>query len=189
MGAPLTALSRIAATAGASRPRMNLLWATVATLEPLTIILDHDPDETPRPAINAVGALTVGQRVTVTKSDQLLTVTGPVAGELLGGNSDGTWLRHVNGVQECWQRVSTTCAGTVPYGSLWLDRWQWKFPALFSHPPTVLTGRYQLGTGKSWPTSPDDTTLSDVMLCGLDVANRPRGFPLHITAYAIGRWR
>lgn len=189
MGAPLAALSRIAAGVATTQPRMNLLWATVATVDPLTVVLDHDPDETPRPAINAVGALRVGQRVTVSKTDQLLTVTGPVAGELTGGNSDGNWIRHVNGIQECWQRVSTTCAGTAAYGGLWLDKWQWKFPARFVHPPTVVPGRYQLGSGKSWPTSPDDATTDHVYLCGLDVADRPRGFPLHITAYAIGYWR
>ena len=155
MGAPLAALSRIAAGVATTQPRMNLLWATVATVDPLTVVLDHDPDETPRPAINAVGALRVGQRVTVSKTDQLLTVTGPVAGELTGGNSDGNW----------------------------------KFPARFVHPPTVVPGRYQLGSGKSWPTSPDDATTDHVYLCGLDVADRPRGFPLHITAYAIGYWR
>nr|DAY10312.1 MAG TPA: hypothetical protein [Caudoviricetes sp.] len=189
MGTPITALNRIAAGVATTTPRMNLLWATVATVDPLTVILDHDPDETPRPAINAVGALRAGQRVTVSKTDQLLTVTGPVAGELTGGNNAGTWLRHANGIQECWHTTSTTCAGTTAYGSLWLDRWEWRFPALFAHPPIVIPGRYQLGTGKSWPASPDAATVSAVMLCGLDVVDRSRGFPLHITAYAIGFWR
>lgn len=189
MGTPLTALNRIAAATATTQPRMNLLWATVATVDPLTVILDHDPDETPRPAINAVGALRVGQRVTVSKTDQLLTVTGPVAGELTGGNSDGNWIRHVNGIQECWQRAQTTSAATSPYGDLHLLRHQWVFPAPFLEPPTVTVGRLQLGAGAALIASTEDPTTTQCVLRAMDVVARPQGTPLYVTATAIGRWK
>lgn len=143
-------------------------------------------------AENAAGSLAEGSFVYALHDGKRVVIIGPARETPLpasGGNSDGRWRREPDGTQICWQRVSTTCAGTAAYGGLWLDKWEWKFPVPFLAPPVIIPGRYQLGSGKSWPTSPDDATTDHVYLCGLDVADRPRGFPLHITACAIGYWR
>lgn len=72
----LNLISMAVANSSVPRPKTRSNWATVETINPLTIILDEDASQTPRePSENAVGDLKVTQRVRISHEGNRLIIS------------------------------------------------------------------------------------------------------------------
>lgn len=188
----LGALAALVATAPTRSETPTHLWGEVVATDPPTVILEHDDTAEPREVASvAVSRLAVGSRVRLELLGQRLTILGPEApapAASRGSNGNGHWWRDPSGLQVCWVEIQGV-GGTNPYASLHLASSLWNFPLPFLSPPVVTCGRFQLGTGAAWPTSPTDITALSARLRALDAVARPAGTPVFIQATAVGLWR
>lgn len=108
-----------------------------------------------------------------------------------GSGSNGHYVRHLDGTQRCWIRLSSSSiALNNSYGSipLYYGEYTWTFPVAFSNNPTVTCGEFKWGASASWPGSPTSPSTTGVTLRGMDTASRASGTATLIAAEAVGRW-
>lgn len=120
--------------------------------------------------------------------------------ESQGSNTNGAYIRYVDGTQICWITTSVTNQAIgSPYITFY-DRdsnvrgtWQgtrtWTFPAAFIARPVVSCTEFKWGTGASWGGTAGAASASLVVLRGWDNAERLTGTNVDISAIAIGTWK
>ncbi|MFG0501125.1 hypothetical protein ACF8GD_00460 [Pseudomonas putida] len=107
-----------------------------------------------------------------------------------GSNANGEYVKFADGTMVCWMSITVTdqAIDTVYAGGVYQGTRTWSFPAFFSGVPVVTPGAFRWGSAANWSALAGTPSGSTATLRGFDMASRPAGTAVQISAHAIGRW-
>ena len=109
-----------------------------------------------------------------------------------GSNANGEYVKFADGTLICSLSILVTDqAINLAYGNLFQGTREWTFPVPFltGTLPSVVCGAFRWGNSASWAAVRIVNANLSATLRGFDIASRPVGTEVSITATAIGRWK